>query len=103
MADPAIKYPEFLSDLADKLSALLVEEGLARERAQAIARRHVDAVRRDWGGLRPYVPMGRALDNDRRDAEIKRRWNETNARELCREFDISEPHLRRIVAAHGGS
>jgi Mor family transcriptional regulator len=93
--------PEFLSDLAAKLAALLVEEGLPRERADAITRMHVEAIRRDWGGLRPYISMGRALDNDKRDAEIARRWNGTNARELCREFQISEPHLRRILAGRG--
>jgi len=93
--------PEFLSDLAAKLAALLVEEGLPLVRADAITRRHIEAIRRDWGGLRPYISMGRALDNDKRDAEIARRWNGHNARELCREFQISEPHLRRILAGRG--
>jgi Mor family transcriptional regulator len=79
-----------------------VEEGLPRAQADAIARWQVDAVRRDWGGLKPYIPMGRAIDKDERDAEIERRWNGNNARELCRQFEISEPHLRRILAARRG-
>jgi Mor family transcriptional regulator len=91
--------PDFLSDLAAKLAALLIEEGLPRERADAIARRQVDAVRRDWGGLKPYIPMGRTVDVQRRNIEIQRRWTGSNARELCREFEISEIHLRRIVIA----
>lgn len=65
------------------------------------ARKHVDGVWRDWGGLKAYVPMGRGLNNQERDAEIARRWTGDNARELCRAFDLSEPHLRRIIKAEG--
>lgn len=91
--------PDLLSELAAKLAALLIEEGLPRERAHALGRKAADFVRRDWGGQKIYIPMGQALDISERDQEIARRWHGRNTLEICREFGISEPHLRRIVAA----
>lgn len=101
MSDSA-KYPVFHEDLAAKLAALLIGEGLPGDRAHALARRHVDDVRRDWGGMKVYIPMGRDIDNAARNAEIVRRWNGRNTAELCREYRISEPHLRRIAGRSAG-
>jgi Mor family transcriptional regulator len=94
-----VKSPEFLEYIAANLAALLTDEGLSVERARSIARRHVDKMRRDWRGAKVYIPMGRYLDKSERDVEIARRWNGRNTRELCREFGISEVHLRRIAAS----
>ncbi len=91
------QYPEILEDLAAKLAALLIEEGLAPERARGIAFRHAEQVRRDWGGQKLYIPTGQSYEVTQRDLEIYRRWNGRNGIELCREFRITDTWLRAIV------
>ncbi len=91
------QYPEILEDLAAKLAALLAEEGLAPERARAIAWRHVERLRRDWGGQKLYIPMGQSYEVSQRDVEIFRRFNGRNHVELCREFRITDTYLRTII------
>lgn len=93
----AQRYPEILEDLAAKLTALLVEEGLPAARARDIAFRHAEQVRRDWGGQKIYVPMGQSYEVTQRDLEIYRRFDGRNGIDLCREYGITDTWLRAII------
>jgi len=98
MTEAVADYPEILTDLADKLTEVLVKRGIEREQAQAIGHEAVEFVRREWGGQLLYVPKGRAFDLSQRDLEIWRKWNGRNAHELCREHGITLQRLYQVVA-----
>lgn len=102
MADPFVQqpnYPEFLEELAAKVAALLVDRGFDPALARGVANDCAEYVRLDWGGQRVYIPMGRVFDLSRRDREIAAMWNGSNTRDVCRKYNISETHLRRIAEA----
>lgn len=97
MTDPIVREPNyllFLGELAAKIAAVLVDRGLAADLAEQAARDCIEFVRADWGGQKIYIPMDRARRND----EIAARWNQRNTLSLCREYHISESHLRRLHA-----
>jgi len=85
---------EILDDLAAKLAAEYIARGIADMLARQLALATCECIRQDWGGQMIYVPMGRRSG---RDAEIRRRWNGRNMDELCREFQLSEIQVRRIL------
>jgi len=90
------KYPEILEDLAAKVAADFICVGVDATLAASLARRAVELIRRDWGGHKMYIPRGKLFDVEVMRQEIARRWNGTNTRELCREFDITESRLRQL-------
>lgn len=95
MSDPVIPaYLQFLEELAAKIAAVLVDRGLAADLAREAARDCTEYIRRDWGGQKIYVPMDKARRND----EIASLWTGRNTLSLCREYHISESHLRRLHA-----
>ena len=105
MTDPipqAPNYPEFLEELAAKIAAFLVDRGLDPVTSQAAGQDCAEYVRRDWGGQRIYIQMGRTFELGQRDRELAARWTGRNTRELCLEYRITETHLRRVVAAVRG-
>lgn len=104
MADAQLKYPEIYDELAAILAASLVEEGAATpDVAKSVARRFVERLRRSpLAGMKHYFPRGKFLDVAHVREQIGRRWDGTNTRELCNEFEISETWLRELHAqAHG--
>lgn len=94
-AQPA-NYPEVLEDIAAKLTEMLVDEGLAADKARAIAFRHAEQIRRDYGGRRLYIPSGVSFERDRVKRAIFGRWNSQNTYTLCKEFGITEAYLRQL-------
>ena len=50
------------------------------------------------GGQSLYIPKGETLRRDGRDREIRARYNGTNARQLAREFHMTERHVYKIVS-----
>jgi len=97
MADPAIKYPEILAELAATVAASLIENGIAPKVAREAAEKAVEDVRANFGGQNIYIPMGLGYNLARRNAEIRRRLAAGENREaIRREFELSEMQLHRI-------
>lgn len=92
-------YPELLAEVAERVSSLLTAEGIKEKEAAEIGAKVAEFLREHWGGQIIYVPKGTHFDLSARDLKIWERWNGRNARELCREFDISIQRFRQIIAA----
>lgn len=90
-------YPDLLEELSAKIASLLAERGIDAAVAADAGRHCAEFVRRDWGGQKIYIPMGKSYDVSRRDREIAARWNGKNTRELCVEYRMSETNIRRIA------
>lgn len=88
-------YPALLEELASKVAQVLVERGIDPALARDAGRDCAEFVRRDWGGQKIYIQMGKSYEVARRDREIAARWNGRNTRELCVEFGVSETAVRR--------
>ena len=97
--DPAQSetYPELLEWLAAKVASILIERGIEAALAADAGQRCAERLRREWGGYKIYIPMAKSYDKERRDREIAARWNGTNTRELCVEFEVSETTIRRAA------
>ena len=90
-------YPELLEWLAAKVAAILTERGFDAKRAADVGQHCAESLRREWGGYKLYIPMAKSYDKERRDREIAARWDGTNTRELCVEFEVSETTIRRAA------
>lgn len=99
MTDPAVEYPEFLTELAEQMTELLVGRGLPADQAAEIGREAAERVRQTWGGIEVYIPKGRSFTLSQRDLEIWNEWNGRNVVELCRKHDLTEQRLYQILDA----
>lgn len=96
MSNAQAKYNETLYELAALVAASLMDDGLTPEAADAAAWRAVDRVRKSqFGGQKVYIAKTKYATEYMR-AEIRRRWDTRNTRELCIEFEISESRLRQL-------
>lgn len=50
-----------------------------------------------YGGSSIYINKADTLTRSERNAEIKRKFNGSNYRELAKEYGLSEPSVRKIV------
>lgn len=96
------ELPEALESLRATLERLLRRHGVPAPRAAQIAADTTEEFRREWGGMEVYIPKGLHARVERRNREILARYDGANARELCREHNISLAQLRRILAAARG-
>lgn len=95
--DTAPKYPHEHQELAATVAATLMDGGVAPAAARALAEEVKERLRRVvWGGQKIYFPSTKYTVEHMRE-EIARRWDGTNTRELCREFEISESRLRALA------
>jgi Mor family transcriptional regulator len=92
-------YPEILQDLADKAAVFLVEEGLEKDRAQAISKKLAEYVRTEWGGQNQYIPKGISYECTQRHYEIFEKFRGDNYTQLAREYDLTEMRIRQIINA----
>ena len=53
-----------------------------------------------FGGCHFYISNKKSIARNSRNREIKKKYNGTNAKELSREFGISENHLRYIIKSY---
>lgn len=90
-------YPELLEGLAARIASILIERGIDAPLARDVGRYCAECVQRDWGGCKIYIPTAKSCDKARRDREIAARWDGTNTRELCIEFEVSETTIRRAA------
>lgn len=98
MSDPAPQYPEILDDFAVKAAECARAEGIDAATAERIGWRTAEMIRREYGGAKHYIPRGTSHAVALVRRQIFLRWDGTNTRELCREFDLSEERLRQLHA-----
>jgi Mor family transcriptional regulator len=91
-------YPVFFVELAGTIRENLKERTtLAPDECDKIGRKIAEQIRREWGGISVYAPKGMKYDLTNRDMEIYRMFDGTNRSELCKQFNISERQLYRII------
>ena len=91
-------YPELLEHLGTAVVETLVANGIHATLARDCGRAAAERVRRDFGGLQMYLPLGRVWQLTQRDREIYDAWNGgKHYVGLAQQYGISERHLRRII------
>lgn len=81
---------------------LLIEEelgkhGLNKDKAESIAKCTCDQLRQDFGGESFYFPKGKELDALLAHHIIYQRFNGSNQVELAKQFNMSVPHVYRLL------
>lgn len=93
-------YPELLEQLGAEVEQTLVGKGIHAGLARECGRAAAERVRRNFGGMQIYLPVGQAWELTQRDRAIYDAWKPgVNEIELIREHKITERHLRRIIEA----
>lgn len=82
----------------------LVEEtlrrgGVAQPQAHSLSEAVVLALGNYCGGRGFYLPRGRSIANEHRDAAIRREFTGRNYRDLANKYNLTDRSIRRIV--HG--
>ena len=94
------KGPELLADLADHVTAVLVEQAhIEQAEAEAVATEIANRMASHWGGQNVYFPMGLSYRLSRRDREIYDEFNGTNHSDLARKYGVSLQWIYKIVKA----
>lgn len=85
-----------LADVITDALITLVEmpEGAAEELAAALLK---TAAERGHGGVDYYLSRASTLSRDERNRQIRARFNGTNLKQICREFDVSKTTVYRLV------
>lgn len=99
MSLPKSNYPELLMDLADQVSAKLVELQIDMEKAAEIGLATAEHIRENWSGQSLYIPKGVHYEFSRRDMEIFDRFNGQNHQALSREYNLTVMRIYQIVKA----
>ncbi|WDE07254.1 DNA-binding protein [Thalassomonas viridans] len=71
--------------------------GIDKDKAELIAKNTCDQLRQDFGGEPFYFPKGKDLDVILAHHEIYDRFNGHNQVELAKEFNMSVPHIYRLL------
>jgi Mor family transcriptional regulator len=96
--DPEAYYPEFLSDLADRIARHLVEIRLCDEAAgAAIGRSLADEVCEDWHGQTVNVPKAALYKVHVRWNRIWEQFNGANHAELARTHGMGVKQIYKIL------
>lgn len=98
-----LEYPDRLKDMALTVYARLLEELPPRESAEMhrlawLSFSIVESLSVEHGGANFYMMSAKQYRLTQRDREMMGRFNGKNIPELAREYRLSEPHVRRIVA-----
>ncbi len=97
---PEPQLPELLADLLAKLEPEIAAAGVNSMEARAAARRVVELIRREWGGLQLYIPKGTSFDVEAMRRVVGEEWNGHNTIEMCRRLNVSERRLRQLHAEY---
>lgn len=68
-----------------------------KSRIAEVVSQALEAMSRNLGGQNVYLPLMYSVKEGRRDAEIVRRFDGRNHKELGAEFGVSERHIYRIL------
>ncbi len=91
------KWPKRLVEYVEVLEHhYLANKGMTAEEAFALASDSVYQLAEHLGGRVDYLPRGDALRTALRHAEIYRKCNGRNQRELAQEYDVTEIQIYRI-------
>jgi Mor family transcriptional regulator len=90
------RCPEVLRYMRDDLAEILAGQGVDPDGARLAAYTATEHIRERFGGM--YLPKGLAMNLNRRDREIGKRWNGANKLALCQEYGITEQRLYQILA-----
>lgn len=94
----APQVSQTLEELEAIMRDALVACGERPARAEIVAARAAEEVRRIYGGEMLYIPMGLGYKTARRNTEIRRRVEAgENPNVLRREFELSKMQMGRIV------
>ncbi len=99
-----LKYPDRLKGLALTVYARLLHEMPPNDSAQMhrlawLAFSIVEGLCEEHGGANFYMMSAKQYKLTKRDREMMSRFTGNNIPQLARESGLSEPHVRRIVAA----
>ena len=90
-----------LMDMIIHIEKQLIEHGTTKGKAELMARDIVDQLRLTFGGEQFYFPKGKDLDAVLAHHKIYTKFNGHNHTELAKEFDMSVPHIYRVVKKVG--
>ncbi len=92
------KGPELLADLADHVTAVLVELAhLEQIEAKAIATEIANRMASHWGGQNVYFPMGLSYKLSQRDRQIYDEFDGHNQSALARKYKVSIQWVYKII------
>lgn len=91
------RAPEFLGDLMDHLSEVLVDGGVDRDQAAVFALYAVVRLRHRWAKQLIYFAEGRAIDLHTRNKAIWDAFNGRNVDELAARYRVSRVWIYRII------
>lgn len=89
---------DLLKDLADKISAKVIElANLKAETALQIGEDVAGVIADDWGGQSLYIPMNLGSKRATRNAQIYKEFTGDNHQELARKYGLSDSFIYRIL------
>jgi len=86
-----------LMDMFIHMEKQLVNQGITKAKATEIAEFTCNELRQTFGGEQFYLPKGRELDAMLKHHEIYKEFTGTNHVALSKKYDVSVPHIYRIV------
>jgi len=89
----------FVMQLLIHIEQSLVDSGLDKKEAEAIATGACDELRKNFGGEHFYLPIGRGLNAIIAHHAIYKKFTGNNHTELAKEFGVSITHVYRVVKA----
>lgn len=89
--------PEFLEDLINYSSGVLVKHGFSAEKANIVAKEISKQMCEEWGGQSIYFPYWLRMEISSRDREIYAKFNGHNHAELSKKYKRSLQTIYNIV------
>lgn len=96
MSSPEREASLFM-DMIIHLEDELIKQGVAEEKASSSARETCEQLRKTFGGELIYVSKGRDVNSTLKHHEVFKGFNGNNHRQLAKQFDITVPHVYRII------
>lgn len=81
----------------EKIKSIEQLSGDQRELAEIVGLEAYQKLVANYGGSSVYVNKSDTLTRPERNAEIKRKFNGANYRELAKEYGFSETGIRKII------
>ncbi len=75
---------------------LIARTALHPDEINVISREVMDLFRRNFGGTAIYIQK-KTVDYTERNAEIYKKSNGKNIRQLCRDYNLCAQQIRRII------
>jgi Mor family transcriptional regulator len=89
-------FMDFLSELRELLESELKHNSIDLQTAEKISDTITIKIRKTYSG-QPFYIQKKTRDNSIRNAEIYRRFNGRNLRQICREYDLCYQQVCKII------